>query len=126
MINTRDEIRDFCRMTESYTREGRRAEVREQWNGLADMWRSGEIDRNRFSLRTVFEESVPDGRNIVRRFQDSGRQGSGVFYEAGTAVNTAHFANIIGQISFGEVLQAMEQPNFIAMDLVTTRPASTG
>lgn len=126
MINSRNEIRDFCRMTESYRRENRHSEVREAWNGLSDMWRSGEIDRNRFSIRTVFEESVQDGHRIVREFADRNRNGIGVFYEAGVGMNTAHFANIIGQISFGEVLQAMEQPQFIAMDLVNVRSASTG
>ena len=126
MLNTCDEIRDFCRMTESYNRENRRREVREAWNGLADMWRNGEIRRDAFSIRRIFEESVPGGHNIVREFADRNRSGSGVFYEAGVGVNTAHFANIIGQISFAEVLQAMEQPAFIAMDLVSKRPAITG
>jgi hypothetical protein len=126
MINSPEEIRDFCRMTESYQREGRRREVRESWDSLANMWRTGEINHDRFSLRRTFEESVRDGHNVVRQFKDSGQYGgSGVFYEAGNGVNTTHFANIIGQITFAEVLMTMEQPSFIAMDLVTTRPAST-
>lgn len=126
MINNREEIRDFCRMTESYTREGRHREVRENHDQIAEMWRTGEIDRDRFSVRTIFEESVPNGHNVVREFRDRDRNRSNVIYEAGAGVNTAHFANIIGQVTYGEVQEAMEQPDFIAMSLVTKRPAVTG
>jgi hypothetical protein len=126
MINSRDEIRDFCRMVESYGRQGLRRQIREAYSDLATMWRTGDINRGNFSIRKTFEESVPGGQNWVREFRDSHRNGgSGVFYEAGAAVNTAHFANIIGQITFGEVMRASESPDFIAMSLVTKRSAST-
>lgn len=115
-------------MTEKLNREGPRGRrlVRESWDAIPDAWQNGTIERDRFSIRRLFEESVPDGHNIVREFEDRHRNRSAAFYEAGVGVNTAHFANIIGQITFGEVLSAMEQPSFIAMNLVTKRSATTG
>jgi len=125
MLNTRDEIRDFRRMTESYRRENP-AKLRRAYDRLAESWVNGDIDRNAFSIRRTFEESVDNGHNVVREYADRNRSGSRVLYEAGSGVNTAHFANIIGQITFGEVLRAEQQPEFIAMSLVTKRPATTG
>ena len=123
MLNTANECRDFSRMLESRSQEGRYHEAMEQ---VQELRRAGEISN--FSIRTLFENVVPDGHGVLRRMEEDRRSygGSRVIMEAGgDAVMTSHFSNIIGQITFADVLEQFESPDFIGSQLVTERPATT-
>ncbi len=81
---------------------------------------SGAYRPTDFSIRDLFEEFVPDGREIIASW--SGRSGgtrSGVNL-AESGVDTSAFANITGQVVFSQVLEVFNDPVFIA-DRVTRR-----
>lgn len=124
MIHTANECRDTFRMLESRAREGYDA-YQEAANEIAEARRLGDIS-NSFSLRTLYEECVPDGREALREMESRRRQGNSVFMEAGgDAVTTAHFSNIIGQITYADMMTQFESPEFIGGDLLTQVPADT-
>lgn len=124
MIHTANECRDTFRMLESRQREGRQA-YQEACSEIAEARRLGDINNN-FSLRTLYEETVPDGREALREMESRRRQGNSVFMEAGGgAVTTAHFSNIIGQISYADMMTQFENPELIGGELLTQIPADT-
>ena len=124
MLNTAGDIQDFGRMVEGYTRENRRREVEQAFNAIPAMCRSGEINRENVSTRTLFEELVPDGRERLRDMAP-GQQRSGVFTEAGGATSTAHFSNVLGQIAYSDVLDEFDSEDLFGSELHTTRGAQT-
>lgn len=124
MIHTYRECRDTFRMLESAQHEGAEA-YEEAMEGIVERRRAGEIGNN-FSLRTLYEELVPDGREALREMESRRRQGNSAFMEAGGgAVTTAHFSNIIGQIAFADMLSMFNNPAFIGGNLLSQVPADT-
>lgn len=93
------------------------------WTDLEEAISNRAYSGNDFRVRDLFENFVPDGREIVASWnpQQPGGTRSGVtLAEAG--VDTSAFANITGQIVFSEVLQAFENPMFLAPRLARTVP----
>lgn len=122
MLNTVNECKDFRRKLESRRREGRYHECLQEVN---DFRRGGEIGDN-WSIRTLFEEIVPDGREAVRMMETSRRGGGRTFVEAGgDAIVTADFSNIIGQLTYADVLEQFEMPAFIGRELMPEKTAAT-
>lgn len=125
MINTLRECRETSRMLEARAREGHE-QYRTAMEEIRTLRRGGEITNN-FSLRTLFEETVLDGREAVHEMQDRRQRGVNLLMEAaGDSINTANFSNIIGQIAYADVLDNFESPEFIGDQLVTQIPATTG
>lgn len=124
MLNTSNQCRDFARHLASESRKGSQ-ERRELLESVAQLRRSGTIEEN-FDMRALFEELVPDGREAVR-MMESNRGGRGqTFVEAGgDAITTADFSNVMGQITYGDVLDAFDTPELIAGQLMRERPAMT-
>lgn len=93
------------------------------WADLEEAISSRAYTGNDFRIRDLFENFVPDGREIVQSWnpQQSGGTRSGITL-AESGVDTAAFANITGQIVFSEVMQAFENPQFLAPRLVRTVP----
>jgi hypothetical protein len=126
MINNDREIRDFTRMLESRTREGR---YHECMNEIGELRRAGEIGDN-FSLRTLFEclvttpDGEPCGAALLREMGRS-REGGVLMEAGGDAVTTANFSNVIGQMSYGTVLAKFDSPIYIGGDLLAQVPADT-
>ena len=97
-----------------------------------EILRSGQINYNRISIRSLFENftsvdgefDLTRGRQLVDAMNPRFQTG-GVLIEAGGAVNTGAFSNIIGQITYSTVLTSFEQPEFFAMDLFEIVPATT-
>lgn len=126
MITTQRECREFRRMIESYRRERRGRKVAEAFDGVAELVRKGEIKPTDWSVRTLFEETVPDGEKLTREMDVARRnRRGGVVMEAGEAINTSDFSQIIGQISYGTTMQQLDLPELIGSQLCTTKPAST-
>ena len=127
MLNSPNDIRDARHMLESRSREsgGDRVFYEETWA----MLRAGETSLMKSAgLRMLFEGLVPDGAEYLRDVDFSRRHNSrtGIhLQEAANAVDSSVFSNIIGQITYAAVLDALEQPDFIARGLVTTTPAET-
>ena len=122
MIHTAAECRDFARLLESRRREGRYSEAMDDFRALRQ---NGEINDG-FSLATLFESVVPDGREALHVIRENRRTGTGVFMEAGgDAVQTTDFSNIIGQIAYADTMERLDRPDMIAGKLIRERPAAT-
>lgn len=88
--------------------------------------RKGTFSMATTSLRDLFEAFVPDGREALDEMRPNRRKGGVKFFqEAGDAVNTSHFSNIFGQMTYSEVLKPYDSPELIGRSLVTTVPAKT-
>lgn len=88
--------------------------------------RENRVNFEQASLRDLFEAFVPDGRELLETFNPRSRRSGGVIlHEAGSAVKTAAFSNIIGQISYNAVLDAYEDPEYLYPELATTEQATT-
>lgn len=74
-----------------------------------------------FSIRDLAEELIPSGREFVRAC-GPGKSGGINLLEAGTAVSTAQFSNITGQVVFAKVKDAFEGEEFVFSRLVETIP----
>lgn len=84
---------------------------------------SGHIRPSDFSIRQLFENFVPDGRELVETFRPGAASGYNVMLlEDAGAVSTVHFTNITGQIVYSTVLAKYNDPNFLADQLFTTVP----
>ena len=72
-----------------------------------------------FSLRELFEETVPDGRELVESFNPTG---GGVVRLEEAGVDSSLFKNISGQILYTAMLDGYQSPVFIGDKLVRTIP----
>lgn len=85
--------------------------------------RNNSFDMSReFSLKLMFEHLVEDGREIVDSWNPR-FGGSGVMLtEAGNAVSTSAFTNIMGQITYTASLDEFELPSLIGGQLTRNVP----
>lgn len=105
------------RMYESAERDRNREKFFEDF---AEMLASGEAKPEDFSLRQLFEQFVPNGRELVDSWNP--RQGGGVnLLEAGDAVQLGAFANITGQIVYSAVLEKYNSEEFVFTKLIPTQ-----
>lgn len=75
--------------------------------------RAGHLDFERdLSLRCLFEEIVPHGRELVESFNPNNLTQINLM-EAADVVSTTHFANITGQIVYSRVLDSFDDPQFL-------------
>ncbi|ANS03314.1 hypothetical protein [uncultured Mediterranean phage uvDeep-CGR2-KM19-C37] len=80
-----------------------------------------------FSIRKLFEEFVPDGREVIASWGNAGERNQlrgGVHLTEAEAVTTSQFSNITGQLIFSEVMDVWDNPELLAPRLarnVTTR-----
>jgi len=95
---------------------------REFWSELDGALKTGAYKPSDFRIRELFEHFVDDGREAIASWNPrSGGPKSGVkLRESG--VDTAAFANITGQIVYTKVLDAFNDPVFIAPKVTTTVP----
>ena len=124
MLHTLRECVEAGRELRARTQEGRPLAFYETVHNLLS---EGQINPMRISLRELFEAFVPDGREALDHMNPRYHHDPmhTFMMEAGDAVDTGAFSNIIGQITYTTVLNALESPDFIAMSLVTTSPATT-
>jgi hypothetical protein len=73
--------------------------------------------QNRWSLRQLAEQFIPDGREAVNMLRPS--QGGGFqLQESSEVVDTSMFSNIIGQVMYTATLNGFAQPGLIGDQLV--------
>jgi hypothetical protein len=96
--------RELRRMVETMT-------PREFSGTLREALEKKELKAEDFSIRDLFEATVPDGQEIVRMF-DPRESNSMDLLEAG-AVDTSLFKNVSGQILFSAVLEGYNNPILI-------------
>lgn len=93
---------------------------------IGEMIRTDKYVRRRISHKRLLEEFVPGGREIVNSW-DPEYSGGALslpmdFLEDGTAVVSAAFSNISGQIVYAEVMDAFDDETFVFSDIVRNVP----
>lgn len=87
---------------------------------FAEALKAGDTKPEDFSIRQLFEQFVPNGRELVDSWNP--RQGGGVsLLEAGDAVQMGAFANITGQIVYSAVLEKYSSEEFVFTKLIPTQ-----
>jgi hypothetical protein len=119
--------RDYCLLFEETVR--RRADGDRFWNDLNEDFRKRTVRPGDFSVRQLFENFVRDshgdpcGREILESWMPDGGYSVSLLSEAGMgAVTTSAFTKIIGQIVYNEILDAWNNPAFVADQLAKTVP----
>ncbi len=83
---------------------------------------AGQMRVEEFSVRNLFQELVPNGRELMESWHGSVNGGYAIqVLEAAGAVDTSVFANISGQLLGAQVLEEWNSPELIWRDLVTIR-----
>lgn len=82
----------------------------------------GHLKPQDFSIRDLFEEFVPDGREIISSWNPRNGGGKTGVQLLEANVQTSDFSNITGQIVFTTVLDAFNDPVFLADRLTRTMP----
>lgn len=82
-----------------------------------------ELKSEDFSIKELFEEFVPDGRQIVDTWKPRNKELHGVRLKE-SAVETSAFSNITGQIFYNELMEAFNQPGLIGDQLIETVPTN--
>jgi hypothetical protein len=76
---------------------------------------------DRYSVRELFEQFVPDGREAVAMLAPTTSGGFQIL-ESAELVDTSQFANILGQITYTATLNGYNAPEYIGDQLVETIP----
>lgn len=102
---------------EAAVRSNQVQQFRENFNGL--LASDGEEIQDRWSVRQLFEQFVPDGREAIR-YLNPAEEGGFRVQESGATVDTSNFANIIGQIAYSGTLNAYNMADTIGEELCET------
>lgn len=102
---------------------------RKFWNDVKADFKKRNVTPSDFSIRNLFEFFVRDsqghpcGKEIIESWVPDGGYSMSQLEESGVgAVKTSAFSNITGQIVYNEILDAWNQPGFIADRLARTVP----
>ena len=80
------------------------------------------IKPEELSIRELFEECVPDGRELAELLNPRYPQaGSHALLEAAGAIASSDFSNISGQIVYTRLIEKMQQEEFVFTNLVPTQ-----
>lgn len=110
---------DLRRNFEAQQRAGKSHEFFAQlWENLS----SKQMEPSRFSLKGLFENFVPGGREIVDSWNPRHGGGGINLLEAGDAVDTRLFGQITGQLVYSTVLNAFQDEAFSLSSIVPNVP----
>lgn len=106
------------RLFEAATRDGQPDRF---YADLNEALNSKQLKMHDFSLRSLFENFVPNGREIVDSYNP--RLGGGVdLQETASVVASSAFAKINGQITYTTIMDSYEDEAFVFTPLVRTIP----
>ena len=88
-------------------------------NHIHEMLQTQKMRAEDFSIRSLAEALVPDGREWLDSMDP--RRG-GFIQEAGDAVDVTAFSNITGQIIYSKIMEAYQREEFVVSRLVETIP----
>lgn len=87
---------------------------------LGRQGKPGGMRMEHFSIRDLFEELIPAGRDVLRAWQ----RGGGAILESVAAADTSAFSSIVGQLMYDRLLQGYENPAFIWPQLCQQIPTT--
>lgn len=90
------------------------------WDEFNQMLSESDLRRSSWSLRTLFEEIVDDGHELVRSWSPE-FAGGGPLQEAAGAITSSDFSNITGQIVYSTMMQAMADEELVFSSLIPTQ-----
>jgi len=90
---------------------------------IQEAFAAGEIAPEDFSIKDMYKHMIEGGGELLDNWERDLRRGGHVT-EAIQAVDTGAMANIIGQVFFNAIQDAMSMENFIGDQLVTTFPSN--
>ena len=121
--------RDYCRLYEQARKK--REDEDQFWKDLRADFKKKNVAPHDFSVRQLFENFITDshgdrcGREIIESWLPDGGYSVTELSEAGAgAVTTGAFSRITGQIVYNEIMDAWNNPAFIADQLVTNVPTA--
>jgi hypothetical protein len=96
------------------------------WSDLRESFRTEEIEPADFSIRELFENFIPHGREVIDSWNPRHGDGNGgismsQLLEA-DATTVQNFSNISGQIVITAVMNAYDSEAFVFTDLIPTVP----
>lgn len=92
------------------------------WESFAEGLETKQIDLNRVSIRSLFENFIPGGREIVDSWNPRHGGGGISLTEAAGAVDSALFSNITGQIVYTRIMQAFAAEEYVFSKIVPSIP----
>lgn len=92
------------------------------WESFAEGLETRQIDLTRVSIRSLFEDFVPGGREIVDSWNPRHGGGGISLTEAAGAIDTSQFSNITGQIVYSRILQAFAAEEYVFSKIVPNVP----
>ena len=92
------------------------------WESFTEGLETKQIDLNRVSIRGLFEEFIPGGREIVDSWNPRHGGGGISLTEAAGAIDTALFSNITGQVVYSRILQAFAAEEYVFSRIVPNIP----
>jgi hypothetical protein len=110
---------ELRRLYEAAQRDRDLAVFYEDFNAALDGERNIAAMQDRWSVREIFEQFVPDGREAVNMLRPQS-QGGYQLQESAQVVDTSLFANIIGQIMYTSTLKGYTMASLVGDLLVET------
>lgn len=90
---------------------------------LTEAVQAGQLSLRDLSIRELFEATVEDGENLIRRMDPGRKSGNMRLQEAANAVDMSAFSNVTGQILYAGVKKEYELATMLADMLCTSRPS---
>jgi len=81
----------------------------------------GEFNLENISIRSLFEECVEDGRELVQSWDPRYGPGSGYLVEAAGAIASSDFSNISGQIVYTRLIEKMMLEDYVFTKMIPTQ-----
>ena len=88
------------------------------WESFTEGLETRQIDLARVSIRSLFEDFIPGGREIVDSWNPRHGGGGISLTEAAGAIDTAQFSNITGQIVYTRIMQAFAAEEYVFSKIV--------
>ena len=90
------------------------------YEDLDEALRTKQIRIGDFSVRKLFEEFVPNGRELLESYAPGAGQTSTELRETASVVSSSQFAKINGQLLITAVMEGYEQEDFVFTRMIPT------
>ena len=89
--------------------------------GLTASLDKGTVKPEDFSIREIFEECVPDGRELIETWSPRGGSSSTTLIEAAGAIASSDFSSISGQIVYTRLIEKLQAEEYKFTQMIPTQ-----